>query len=216
MGFLHPGPIAFLPSSSDRPQSKPRLSRMDDPELPGFNSTRGLVPHSRFHTPARNAREHTNCPAHASFQGPFKPLRCSLLSAHSTLLGSFCAVSSGREAFTEPRDFLTGAPEFLFAFFAFGSSTSLFCILHLPTSLHTSPPGHSRHGLGHYCTAAPRLPSALMYMRVHLPPYTRTARSQLCSTMPSLLGRVMAISVPMDLIPSATAFSCAQLVPRQI
>lgn len=116
MGFLHPGPIAFLPSSSDRPQSKPRLSRMDDPELPGFNSTRGLVPHSRFHTPARNAREHTNCPAHASFQGPFKPLRCSLLSAHSILLGSFCAMPSGREAFTEQsRDFLTGAPEFLFA-----------------------------------------------------------------------------------------------------
>lgn len=115
MGFLHPGPIAFLPSSSDRPQSKPRLSRMDDPELPGFNSTRGLVPHSRFHTPARNAREHTNCPAHASFQGPFKPLRCSLFSAHSTLLGSFCAMPSGRETFTEPRDFLTGAPEFLFA-----------------------------------------------------------------------------------------------------
>lgn len=203
MGLLHPGSIAFLPSSSDRPQSKPRLSRMaDPPELPRFNSARGAVPHSRAHESMQEPKGFLN----------LRGSQCSVL----TLLGPFCAMPSGRGAFPEPRDFFDRGPEFLFALpFQAQPRFSAFCIyppLRTPVSRVTL-------GMDLDTTVRQRHVYRLLSctdMRVHLPPYTRTARSQPCSTIPSLLGRVMALSVPMDLIPSATAFSCAQLVPRQI
>lgn len=99
MGLLHPGSIAFLPSSSDRPQSKPRLSRMaDPPELPRFNNARGAVPHSR---------------AHESMQEPKGFLNLEVLSAqcsHSSGLFVPCRVAG--ELSPNPVTFLTGALNF--------------------------------------------------------------------------------------------------------
>lgn len=148
MGLLHPGSIAFLPSSSDRPQSKPRLSRMTDPpELPRFNSARGAVPHSRAHESMQEPKGFLN----------LRGSQCSVL----TLLGPFCAMPSGSGAFPEPRDFFDRGPEFLFALpFQAQPRFSAFCIY---PPLRTPVSRVTRHGLGHYCTAAPRLPSALMY-----------------------------------------------------